>query len=67
MSEKRRSARGGVQMGEGLTDYRAKQIIDALKGIERQLKIHNKREAARDARRDDRQAPPEVNPWGYTE
>lgn len=54
-------------MGEGLTDYQAKQIIEALKGIEHQLKIHNKREAARDARRDDRQAPPEVNPWGYTE
>ena len=50
-------------MGEGMTDYQAKQIIEALKGIERQLKIHNEREAARDAR----QAPPEVNPWGYTE
>ena len=49
-------------MGEGLTDYQAKQIIEALKGIEHQLKIHNKREAARDAR----QAPP-ADPMGYTE
>ena len=54
-------------MGEGLTDYKVKQIIEALKGIDNQLKIHNKREAERDARRDARQAPPEVNPWGYTE
>ena len=54
-------------MGAGLTNYQAKQIIDALKGIERQLKIHNEREAAQDARRDARPAPPEVNPWGYTE
>ena len=37
-------------MGVGLTDYQAKQIIEGLKGIERQLKIHNKREAERDAR-----------------
>ena len=54
-------------MGEGLTDYKVKQIIEALKGIERQLKIHNKREAARDARRDARQAPKEIDPMGYTE
>lgn len=54
-------------MGEGLTDYKVKQIIEALKGIERQLKIANKRNAERDARRDARPAPPEVNPWGYTE
>ena len=38
----------------------------ALKGIERQLKIHNKREAERDARRDARQVPP-ADPMGYTE
>ena len=54
-------------MGEGLTDYKAKQIIEALKGIERELKISNKREAARDARRDARQVPPEDDPLGYTE
>ena len=53
-------------MGEGLTDYQAKQIIEGLKGIERQLKIHNKREAERDARQDARQVPP-ADPMGYTE
>ena len=53
-------------MGEGLTYYQAKQIIEALKGIEHQLKIHNNREAARDARRDARQVPP-ADPMGYTE
>ena len=53
-------------MGEGLTDYQAKQIIEALKGIEHQLKIHNEREAERDARRDDRQVPP-ADPMWYTE
>lgn len=36
-------------MGEGLTDYQAKQIIAALKGIERQLKIANKMNAERNA------------------
>ena len=54
-------------MGAGLTASEVRQIIGALQSIERELKIHNKREAARDARRDDRQVPPEVNPWGYTE
>ena len=53
-------------MGEGLTNYQAKQIIEVLKGIEWQLKIHNEREAARDARRDARQVPP-ADPMGYTE
>ena len=54
-------------MGAGLTAFEVRQIIGALQSIERELKIHNKREAARDARRDARQVPPEVNPWGYTE
>ena len=53
-------------MGAGLTASEVRQIIGALQSIERELKIHNKREAARDARRDDRQAPP-ADPMGYTE
>ena len=54
-------------MGAGLTASEVRQIIGALQSIERELKIHNKREAELDARRDARQVPPAVNPWGYTE
>ena len=60
-------------MGEGLTDYRAKQIIEALKGIERQLKITNKMNAERNANSATivlgKIEPPKqpIDPMGYTE
>lgn len=60
-------------MGEGLTDYRAKQIIEALKGIERQLKIANKQNAERNANSAiialGEIKPPKqpIDPMGYTE
>ena len=53
-------------MGAGLTASEVRQIIGALQSIERELKIHNKREAERDARQDARQVPP-ADPMGYTE
>ena len=60
-------------MGEGLTDYKVKQIIEALKGIERQLKIANKMNAERNANSAaivlGEIKPPKkpIDPMGYTE
>ena len=60
-------------MGEGLTDYRAKQIIEALKGIERQLKIANKMNAERNANSativlgEIKPSKQPIDPMGYTE
>lgn len=52
-------------MGEGLiTDYQFRQLIERLRGIERELKHLN--EGVRGDRRPAEPAPPE-DPFGYTE